>query len=130
MDEKNQYEQAMTKALSYGCIKRQEWLKDKISHEDNIGHLFIVDITFHEKIVDITFHEKSPKTLLLNEIYPPIFEIITKMEPFEKSTLQLVSILQRNEEKETIKSFPYNSKTHSTLKVKSSFLFILKISIF
>ena len=40
------------------------------------------------------------------------------MEPFERSTLQLMSILQRNEEKETIKSFPYNSKTHSTLKDK------------
>ena len=40
------------------------------------------------------------------------------MEPFEKSTLQLMSILQRNEEKETIKSFPYNSKTHATLKDK------------
>ena len=36
-----------------------------ISHEDTTGHLFIVDIKFN----DI-----NPKTLLFNEMYPPIFE--------------------------------------------------------
>ena len=54
MDENNQYRQAMMKPLL-----------ERISHEDKIGHLFIVDIKFH----DI-----NPKTLLFNEIYPPIFE--------------------------------------------------------
>ena len=82
---------------------------DKISHENTIGHLFIVNIKFHDN---------NPKTLLFNEIYPPIFEKNTKVEPFEKSTLQLMSILRRSEEKETLKSFPYHSKTHSTLKDK------------
>ena len=115
MDENNQYGQAMRKALPYGCIKRQEHppslvefnkILDKISHEDNIGHHFIVDIKFHDK---------NPKTLLFTKIYPP-FEKNTKMEPFERSTLQLMTISQRNEEKKSIKSFPYNSKTHSTLK--------------
>ena len=86
-DENNQYGQAMTKALAYGCTKRQEHLTslvefnkilDKISHEDNIGHLFIVDTKFHDK---------NPKTLLFNEIYPPIFGKNTKMEPFERSTI-------------------------------------------
>ena len=38
---------------------------DKISHDNNIGHLFIVDIQFHKV---------NPKTLLSNKIYPPIFE--------------------------------------------------------
>ena len=97
MVENNQYGQAMTKALPYGCIKRQEnppvefnKILHKISHKDNIGHLFIVDIKFHDK---------NPKTLLFNEIYPPIFEKNTKIEPFERSTLQLMSILQRNKEK-------------------------------
>ena len=84
MDENNQYGQAMTKALPYGCIKRQEHppslaefnkILDRISHEDNIRYLFIVDIKFHDK---------NPKTLLFNEIYPPIFEKNTKMEPFER----------------------------------------------
>ena len=46
MDENNQYGQAMTKPLPYGCIKRQEHppsllefnkILDRISHEDKIG---------------------------------------------------------------------------------------------
>ena len=50
MDKNNQYGQAMTKPLLYGCIKEQEHppsllefnkILDKISHEDKIGHLFI-----------------------------------------------------------------------------------------
>ena len=50
MDKNNQYGQAMTKSLLYGCIKEQEHppsllefnkILDKISHEDKIGHLFI-----------------------------------------------------------------------------------------
>ena len=40
-------------------------LLNKTSHEDTIGHLFIVDIKFHNI---------KEKTLLLNEIYPPILE--------------------------------------------------------
>ena len=38
------------------------------------------------------------------------------MEPFERFTLQLTSILIRNEKKDKINSFPYTSKTHSTLE--------------
>ena len=53
--ENNQYWQAMTKPLSCGCIKKQDHppnllefnkILDKISHDDKIGHLFIVDIKF------------------------------------------------------------------------------------
>ena len=40
------------------------------------------------------------------------------MGPFEQSTLQLMSIMRRSDEKEKINSFPYTSKTHSTLKDK------------
>ena len=40
------------------------------------------------------------------------------MEPYNQSTLQLMSTLNKNEGKEKINSFPYNSKTHSTLKDK------------
>ena len=77
MDKNNQYGQAMTKPLPYGCVKRQEHppsfvkfnkILDRISHEDKIGHLFIVDIKFHNI---------NPKTLLSNEIYPSIFEKTT-----------------------------------------------------
>ena len=74
MDENNQYGQAITKPLSYGCITRKEnpptlmefnQILNRIPHEDKIGHFFIVDIKFHNK---------NPKTLLLNKIYPPVFE--------------------------------------------------------
>ena len=41
-----------------------------------------------------------------------------KMEPFERSTLQLMSILERNEEKNKIDTFSYSSKMHSTLEEK------------
>ena len=91
----------MTKPLQYSCIKKQEYppsllefnkILDKISHEDKIGHLFIVDIKFHNK---------NPKTMLFNEIYPPIFEN-KKMEPSERSTLQLMSIFVRDEGKDKI----------------------------
>ena len=70
-------------------------------------------------MVDIKFHNKNPKTLLFNEIYPPIFEKkFKKMEPFERSTVQLMSVLIRTEEKDVINSFKYSSKTHSTLQDK------------
>ena len=122
MDENNQYGMTMTKPLPYGCIKKQphppsmlEFNKilDRISHEDSIGHLFVVDIKLNEI---------NPKTLLFNEIYPPIFEKNKKMDPYERSTLQLMNIGVRNEEKDTVNSFLYNSKTHSTLKEKKFIL--------
>ena len=41
-----------------------------------------------------------------------------EMEPHGRSTLQLMSIMRRDEDKDKINSFPYTSKTHSTLKDK------------
>ena len=82
---------------------------DSISHEDDIGHLFAVDIKFH----DI-----NEKTILFSELYPPIFEKNKKIDPYERSMLQLMSIAVRNEEKDKLNSFPYSFKTHSTLKEK------------
>ena len=118
MDENNQYGMAMTKPLPYGCIKKNDTVPtmtefnkilDCISHDDKIGHLFTVDIKFYNI---------NKKTLLFNEIYPPIFEKNKKIDPFERSTLQLMSIIIRNKEKDRINTFTYNSKTHSTLKEK------------
>ena len=40
------------------------------------------------------------------------------MEPYVQSTLQLMNIVVRDEEKDKIISFPYTSKTHFTLKEK------------
>ena len=78
MDENNQHDMAMTKPLPYGCIKKRDQsptlaefnkIINEVSHADSVGHLFIVDIKFN----DI-----NPKTLLFNELYPPIFEKIKK----------------------------------------------------
>ena len=111
---------AMTKSLPYGCIKKQDKVPtmtefnkvlDSLSHEDKIGHLFTLDITFR----DI-----NEKTLQFNEIYPSpsIFEKNKNIDPFERFTLQLMSVAVRNEENDKLNSFSYNSKTHLTLKEK------------
>ena len=71
-----------TKRISKKILKMDE-------KNNNIAHLFVVYIKFN----DI-----NPKTLLSNEIYPPIFAKNKKMEPFEQSTLQLMIIMVRNEE--------------------------------
>ena len=82
---------------------------NRISHENKTGNLFIVDIKFHNK---------NPKTLLLNEIYPSVFKKKKKVDPYERSFLQLLSVIKRNEEKDITNSFSYTSKTHSTLEEK------------
>ena len=56
-DKNNQYGYAMTKSMPPGCIKQNNspsWLEfnlllEKVSLEDRIGHLFVVDIEFDEK---------------------------------------------------------------------------------
>ena len=40
------------------------------------------------------------------------------MEPCERFTVQLMSVLSRSEEKDVINSFKYSSKTRSTLQDK------------
>ena len=74
MNENNQYGNAMTKPLPNDCIKKSKKvfsfckfniILSNLSHEDKIGHLFTVDIKFHNK---------NPKTMLFNKIYTPIFE--------------------------------------------------------
>ena len=130
IDENNQYGHAMTKALPYRCIRKQKRptllefnkILYKISHDDKIGHFFVVDMKFHHK---------TGKTIFFNETYPPTFEKKNKkVEPFERSTLQLMTVLNRNEEKGAINRFAYNSKTHSILEEKNLFFCKLKTFIF
>ena len=98
MDENNQYGMAMTKPLPCGCIKKQDEVAtfiefnkilDSLSPDHNIGHIFTVDIKFHNI---------NEKTLSFNELYPPVFEKNKKVDPFERSSLQLLSVAVRNEE--------------------------------
>ena len=118
MDENNQYGMSMTKPLPYDCIKKQEKLPNfteleqllkSITLEDKIGHLFTVDIKFF----DI-----SPKTLLFNEVFPPIFEKQKKIPPHMRSCSQIVSRAQKKKDKDEIASLLFNSKTHATLNKK------------
>ena len=48
------------------------------------------------------------------------------IDPYERSALQLLSIAVRNEKNNKLNSFPYNSKTHSTLKENCFFFYMLK----
>ena len=118
MDENNQYGNAMTKPLPYGCIKKSKKVPSlrefniilsNLSHENKIGHLFTLDIKFHDK---------NPKTTLFNEIYTPIFEKQKVVKAHERSVLQLMSALSRNKDKDIINDFKSNTKTHSTVDEK------------
>ena len=81
---------------------------DAVDHNHAIGHLFTVYIKFNEI---------NEKTLLFYEIYPPVFEKKKKkIEPFERSTVRIMSIVVKKDGKEEINSLPYNSNMHSTLK--------------
>ena len=42
-----------------------------------------------------------------------------KIESYERSTLQLITVLNRNEERDAINRFEYNSEIHSTLEQKN-----------
>ena len=130
MDENNQYGMAMTRSLPYGCIKRKlsvpsfeelEQLLKSVTLEDKISHIFTVDIEFS----DI-----NPKTLLFNEIFPPIFEKHKKILPHLRSCSQIMSRAQKKDDKDEIASLPFNSKTHTTLNKKFLKTFMLKIYIF
>ena len=121
MDENNQYGFAMTKPLPYGCIKKKENLPtleelavllENVTLEDKLGHLFVVNVKF----ADI-----FEKTLLFNEIYPPVFEKQKKIDPYKRSCTQIMSratIKHNKKKKDTLYSLLFNSKTHATLKKK------------
>ena len=59
-----------------------------ISDTDKIGHLFLVDIKFHKK---------NEKAMLFHEIYTPIFRKNRVIQAQQKSVLQLMSVISRNE---------------------------------
>ena len=91
MDENDQYGFAMTKPLSYGCIKKKKRvpsleeltaLLEKVTLEDKIGHLFVDDMEFANI---------NEKTLLFNEFYSPIFEKNKKIDPHQRSCTQIMS---------------------------------------
>ena len=62
--------------------KRFNTLLEKVSFEDEIGHLYIVDIMFDA--------DKATKKTVYDEIYPPIIKKQKIIDPCERSVFQLL----------------------------------------
>ena len=118
-DENNQYGYAMTRPMPTGCIKQNtvpSWvtfnlLIEKVSFEDKIGHLFVVDIEFD-------FEKASLRQLTYNEIFPPIIEKKKIMEANERSLFQLLELFSKNEQDKP-RSYVCTAKSHATLLPKT-----------
>ena len=118
-DENNQYGYAMTRPMPTGCIKQNTspaWatfnlLIEKVSLEDKIGHLFVVDIGFD-------FENASARQLTYNEIFPPIIEKKKIMEANERSLFQLLELFSKNEQDKP-RSYVCTAKSHATLLPKT-----------
>ena len=83
-----------------------------VTLNNKLEHLFVVDIMF-DKV--------NEKTLLFNELYPPIFEKNQKIEPYERSCAQIMCALQMTD-RGKISTLQHTSKTHSTLRKKNFIL--------
>ena len=82
LDENNQYGHGMIKPLPTDCVKDNNdiswetfnFLLEKVSFEDTIGHLYRVDIEFDTK-------NATEREFAYNEIYPPIIEKQRTIDP-------------------------------------------------
>ena len=118
-DENNQYGFAMTRPMPTGCIKQNpspSWatfnlLLEKVSLEDKIGHLFVVDIEFD-------FENASPRQMMYNEIFPPIIEKKKIMEANERSLFQLLELFSKTDQNKP-RSYVCTAKSHATLLPKT-----------
>ena len=118
-DENNQYGYAMTRPMPTGCIKQKtspSWvtfnlLIEKVSLEDKIGHLFVVNI-------ELDFENASARQLTYNEIFPPIIEKKKIMEANERSLFQLLELFSKNEQNKP-RSYVCTAKSHATLLPKT-----------
>ena len=115
LDENNQYGYAMTRPMPTGCIKQNNspsWLQfnlllEKVSFEDLIRHLFIVDIEFDEK-------NASEKQYMYNEIFPPIIEKEKILDANERSLFQLLELFDTTDNSKQ-KSYRCTVKSHATM---------------
>ena len=108
----------MTKLLPTGCIKNDSdisWetfniLLKKVNFEDEIGHLYVVDIIFDSK-------NATKEQLVYNKIYPPIIEKRKIIDPCERSVFQLLEQYKKNDSDNPV---PYRAtrKAHATMLEK------------
>ena len=96
LDENKQYGYGMTKPLPTGCIKENldvSWrtfnlLLEKVSLNDQIGHLYVVDIEFDHK-------NATENQTVYNEIYPPIIEKQKIINPSKGLYISRLSNIQK-----------------------------------
>ena len=118
LDENNQYGHAMTKPLPTGCIKNDpdiSWntfnvLLESVNLNDEIGHLYIVDIKFDTD-------NATKKQIVYNEIYPTIIEKQKTIDANEKSIYQLLDNLREGQNGPL--SYRVTAKAHSTMLPKT-----------
>ena len=118
LDENNQYGNGMTKPLPIGCIKDGNdlsWetfniLLEKVDFEDEIGHLFVVDIMFDLK-------NATKRQLVYNGIYPPIIEKKKIIDPCERSVFQLLEQYKEGDNDNPL-AYRATSKAHATMLKK------------
>ena len=117
LDENNQYGHAMTKPLPTGSLKDNldisfatlNKLINTVSLTDTVGHLYVVDIEFN--------HEKATlRQLYYNDIYPPIIEKQTTIDPKERGIYQLLDNFREGTNGPL--SYRSTAKSHSTLLPK------------
>ena len=122
MDENNQYGNAMTKPLPYSCIKKP--LKCLLFW--SLTKYLIVYLTRTNSVIFLllTLNFKIKTKMLFNEIYMPNFDKNKVIQAQHRSALQLMSVISRNKEKDLVRTFKENSKTHSTLEEKTLSLFM------
>ena len=115
MDENNRNDKASTDRLhkkmkKIPTLREFDLLIEAISHEDKIGHLFIVDVEFNT--------EKEPKRncYLMNSIHPYLKK--RRSSPRQRSVYQLLDAMRLNDQ-DLLNSYKATSKTHSTMDKKN-----------
>ena len=99
LDENNQYGYTMTKPMPTGCTKNNSdinWrtfnhLLETVDLDDQIVHLFIVDIHFD-------YENATPKQRTYNGIYPPVIEKQKIIDLHKRSTYQLLEQYNSNKD--------------------------------
>ena len=92
----------MYKTKQFTILVKFNLLLEKVSFEDPIGHLFIVDIEFDEE-------NASEKQFMYNEIFPPIIEKEKILDANERSLYQLLELF------ETSSAYRCTAKSHATM---------------
>ena len=85
-------------------------LLEKVDFEDEIGHLFVVDIMFDLK-------NATKRQLVYNEIYPPIIEKKKIIDPCERSVFQLLEQYKEGDNDNPL-AYRATSKAHPTMLKK------------